>query len=123
MSWENIIKLHNDGHLIGCHGMNHERLSSKLTNKQLYDEIFYSKQLLEKKLNTKIKTFCWIGGERWAYSSSAHKMIKISGYKFPKDRVTRGNSNKPYIVGDNHKLKSYLPNLDLVWSPSPWVRN
>ena len=54
---------------------------------------------------------------------AAHKMIKISGYKFPEDRVTRGNSNKPYIVGDNHKLKSYLPNLDLVWSPSPWVRN
>jgi peptidoglycan/xylan/chitin deacetylase (PgdA/CDA1 family) len=82
MSWANIKKLHNNGHTIGCHGMNHVRLSSKLTKIQLYDEILNSKQFLEKKLNTKIETFCWIGGERWAYCRSAHSIIKKAKYKY-----------------------------------------
>ena len=111
MSWENIIKLHNDGHLIGCHGMNHERLSSKLTNKQLYDEIFSSKQLLEKKLNTKIETFCWIGGERWAYCSSAHKIIKKAKYKYSFTTCAQ-----PYNPLKDDKLKIHRFNIETSFS-------
>ena len=49
---------------------------------------------------------------------AARKMLAESGFEFPSTRVLPGNSNKPYIVGDNFKLISYFPNLELLWQPS-----
>ena len=82
MTWKDIINLKNSGHIIGSHGMNHIRLSDRLNQKKVNYEISTSKKFLEKKLKTKIETFCWIGGERWAYSFNAHKAIKKANYKY-----------------------------------------
>jgi nucleoside-diphosphate-sugar epimerase len=53
---------------------------------------------------------------------AAVTMLESSGYKLPLDRVTHGNSEYPYIVGDNSKLKAALPNLILKWNPSRLLR-
>jgi nucleoside-diphosphate-sugar epimerase len=53
---------------------------------------------------------------------AAIRMLEGSGYKLPLDRVTYGNSEYPYIVGDNSKLKAALPNLILKWNPSQLFR-
>ena len=50
--------------------------------------------------------------------SAARKMLEVRGLPFPTERILRGKSDNPYIVGDNSKLTSYLPNLDLSWAPS-----
>lgn len=49
---------------------------------------------------------------------AARKMLVESGFEFPSARVLSGNSDRPYTVGDNSKLISYFPNLDLFWQPS-----
>ena len=49
---------------------------------------------------------------------AAREMLIKSGYEFPSGRLLSGNSSRPYIVGDNSKLISYFPNLELVWQPS-----
>ena len=45
-------------------------------------------------------------------------MLEQSGFKLPKDRIIGGCSDFPYIVGDNSKVKSFIPNLDLTWKPT-----
>lgn len=49
---------------------------------------------------------------------AAKTMLEGSGYELPADKLISGNSDYPYVVGDNSKLKSALPDLNLKWSPS-----
>ncbi len=49
---------------------------------------------------------------------AARKMLTESGFLVPENRIIRGNSSNPVIVGSNRKLKSILPNLALKWTPS-----
>ena len=111
MPWNEIIKLKKSGHTIGCHGMNHIRLSKKLSKVQLYDEIFKSKYFLEKKLKIKIESFCWVGGERWAYSSKAHKMIKEANYKY-----SFMTCAKPYDPIKDDRFKIHRFNIENSFS-------
>ncbi len=50
------------------------------------------------------------------------KMLTESNFEIAESRIHSGNSNLPYMVGDNSKLLSYLPNLGLEWSPSRFER-
>jgi hypothetical protein len=45
-------------------------------------------------------------------------MLEGSGYKLPVNRIVSGNSDNPFVVGDNSKLKAALPDLNLKWNPS-----
>ena len=81
MTWENIIDLDKRGHFIGSHGSNHIRLSEELNSEQLSDEISKSKETIEKKLNKKINSFCWIIGDSKSYTKKASEKIKTSNYK------------------------------------------
>lgn len=49
---------------------------------------------------------------------AAQIMLSGRNLKVPKDRIIRVNSQIPFIVGDNSRLISHLPNLDLKWKPS-----
>jgi len=49
---------------------------------------------------------------------AAKTMLEGSGYKLPTNRIISGNSDYPYVVGDNSKLKAALPDLNLKWNPS-----
>ncbi len=49
---------------------------------------------------------------------AARIMLEQSGFKLPKDRIIGGCSDFPYIVGDNSKVKSFIPDLDLTWKPT-----
>ncbi|MCC5803213.1 polysaccharide deacetylase family protein [Rossellomorea vietnamensis] len=81
MSWDQVKNLQKN-HIIGCHTLTHQRLKSDLDKKTLQKEIFSSKLLFEKKLKEEINVFCWVGGEKEAYSSEASDIIKESNYKF-----------------------------------------
>jgi nucleoside-diphosphate-sugar epimerase len=49
---------------------------------------------------------------------AARTMLEGSGYKLPANQIVSGNSDYPYVVGDNSKLKAALPDLNLKWNPS-----
>jgi len=49
---------------------------------------------------------------------AAQEMIKKSGGVIPSSRIELGVSNNPYVVGDNQRIKSIFPELDLAWNPS-----
>ena len=49
---------------------------------------------------------------------AAYKMLNSNGLEFPAERVFDGNSEVPFIVGDNSKLISIIPNLKLRWQPT-----
>lgn len=49
---------------------------------------------------------------------AANRMLTESGYGIPIDRIKPGNSANPCVVGDNTKLVSALPDLNLEWQPS-----
>ena len=49
---------------------------------------------------------------------AAIRMLQESGYQIPAARILPGNSVNPYVVGDNSKLLSTLPDLSLDWQPS-----
>ena len=65
-----------------CHSYSHPRLSSKLSQAELDQEIKYSKKRLEKTTGGEIDCFAWVGGEEAAYSSAALKKMIQSGYRF-----------------------------------------
>ena len=49
---------------------------------------------------------------------AAREMIKKMGGVIPSGRIELGVSNNPYIVGDNQRLKSIFPELELTWNPT-----
>jgi UDP-glucose 4-epimerase/GDP-4-dehydro-6-deoxy-D-mannose reductase len=51
--------------------------------------------------------------------NAAKIMLTDIGIALPEDRVIRVNSTNPKIIGDNSKLISLLPKLNLIWKPSP----
>ncbi len=80
MTWEEIRDLWGRGHVVACHTMNHKRLSSQLSTRELEVEIVESKAVMEAHLGRPVDIFTWVGGEEWAYSREAHEMITRSGY-------------------------------------------
>ena len=37
------------------------------------------------------------------------------------ENILSGNSKNPYSVGDNSRLTSYFPDIDLKWKPSKFI--
>ena len=80
MTWEEVIDLRRRKHEIVCHSMDHNRLSENLTNNELEREVVYSKTVLENRLNVKISSFAWVGGEEHSYSHKAFTKIVNANY-------------------------------------------
>lgn len=62
MSWQQVKNLHNRGHLIGSHNLDHTDFS-KLENTVVESQIKNNKEILEKKLNYQCKYFAWTFGQ------------------------------------------------------------
>ncbi|BBM81681.1 polysaccharide deacetylase family protein [Candidatus Uabimicrobium amorphum] len=81
MSWSEIKQLARK-HVVGCHTMNHQRLTEDLTDEQYTLEIISAKEILQQKMGKDIDTFCWVGGEEKSYSRKAAMCIREAGYKY-----------------------------------------
>jgi len=62
-------------HIVGCHTGTHVRLSMKLSESQLHDELVTAQQSLQSILGRKVDAFSWVGGEEWAYSDAAARIV------------------------------------------------
>ena len=80
LTWDEVRALDRK-HVIGCHTFSHCRLRPALSDRQLYQEIVASKQILEEKLNHEIRVFAWVGGEESSYSRRAAELIREANYK------------------------------------------
>lgn len=57
-------------------------------------------------------------GQGITVGHAAREMLGPEASAAVVDRMNSGNSDSPVLVGDNSKLRSALPNLDLRWLPS-----
>lgn len=76
MNWEQIKELHSLGFEIGSHSLTHPYLS-KIDPKKAWEEIYTSKVILEDKLGTEIKAFCYPYGD---YNQRIKDMVQRAGY-------------------------------------------
>jgi peptidoglycan/xylan/chitin deacetylase (PgdA/CDA1 family) len=112
VSWEEIREMEERGHIITCHSMFHNRLSDKLSMDELKTEIIGSKNKLERKLQHTIDMFTWVGGEDWAYSKGAFKMMMSAEYKliFCTNCAPITPKNSPFFLQRYHVEPFYKLN-------------
>jgi peptidoglycan/xylan/chitin deacetylase (PgdA/CDA1 family) len=81
LSWADLRRL--DGpHEICCHTFTHRRLGPRLDEAVLALEIDQAKARLEQGLGHRVRGFCWVGGEEWAYSREAAERIRAVGFEY-----------------------------------------
>ena len=81
MSWEEIKQL-DEEHVIVSHTKTHIRLKPGLHTTLLEEEIYGSKERLERKLGHSVDCFGWVGGEISSYDRTAAQIIAESGYRY-----------------------------------------
>jgi peptidoglycan/xylan/chitin deacetylase (PgdA/CDA1 family) len=84
-------------HVVGCHTGTHVRLSKELTETQLRNELSGAKQHLESILGgCRVDSFSWVGGEEWAYSADAARIVAtVFDYAFTTNTsITRPGSSR-----------------------------
>lgn len=67
MTWQQVKDLHNRGHLIGAHTLDHLDLT-KLTADELIYQLAENKKILEKQLNYDCEYFAWTYGQMQFFS-------------------------------------------------------
>jgi peptidoglycan/xylan/chitin deacetylase (PgdA/CDA1 family) len=89
MSWSQVKDLHDRGHLIGSHNLDHYNFA-KLNNEEIVSQLKENKQILEEKLNYKCEYFAWTYGQFQHFPAEAleltekyHKYI-FSGTNYKK---------------------------------------
>jgi len=108
MSWEQIRRL-SQQHVIVSHGQTHRRLTSELTPDELHYEVVVSKNRIEERIGRRCEAFCWVGGEKWAYSSGAARMIASAGYRYA------FMTNSAPIRPCTHPLQLQRTNVEASW--------
>jgi peptidoglycan/xylan/chitin deacetylase (PgdA/CDA1 family) len=95
MSEQQLVAL-SGGHIVGCHTGTHVRLSEQLTDGQLHTELDNAKQHLEAILGRRVDSFSWVGGEEWAYSEAAAKVVtRLFDYAFTTNTcITRAGASR-----------------------------
>jgi peptidoglycan/xylan/chitin deacetylase (PgdA/CDA1 family) len=105
MSWSDIRRMA-EIHEFGCHTWSHKRLTPSLSDEELEDEIPKAKRQLEEKLGRNVRAFCWVGGEEFAYSKNASRVIRKAGFQFS------FMSNSQMIRADTDMLQLQRTNIE-----------
>jgi len=100
-------------HVVGCHTGTHVRLSRELTDGQLHMELDRAKQRLEAILcGRKVDSFSWVGGEEWAYSANAAKIIAtLFDYVFTTNTCVARPGTSRQNIARTHIEASFSPAL------------
>ncbi|MAM27399.1 MAG: deacetylase [Flavobacteriaceae bacterium] len=75
MNWNQIMHLHERGHLIGSHGLDHEDFE-KLSEHEIDFQLKKNKEILEKKLNYTCKYFAWTYGQLQHFPPTALELTE-----------------------------------------------
>lgn len=102
MNWDEVIEI-SKHHDICSHTWNHVRLSDRVPEDELVEEIINSKKNLEDKINREIKGFCWVGGEEYTYSANAYNKIIKAEYSY----VFTSNNSPTFMKSDLHFINRH----------------
>ena len=91
MSWDDLKYLLEDGHLIGAHTINHNKLSNIISEESLNREIIGCGEELKNKLGTQIDHFAYTFGDINSINKRALNVIK-NNYKYCHSAI-RGNNH------------------------------
>lgn len=91
MSWEQVIDLHNRGHVIGSHTLDHVNMA-ELSDEEIVYQLETNKQILEEKLNYNCDYFAWTYGQMQHFPESALKITQ----KYHK-HIFSGTNYKQYF--------------------------
>ena len=80
LDWHEIKQMNNDGISFGAHTKSHPILST-LSDEALYDEIYGSKSIIEKHLNSPVLTFAYPNGQPGDYDDRAKFMLSEAGFQ------------------------------------------
>jgi len=97
-------------HIVGCHTATHVRLSKELNDSQLVAELDRAKQRLHSILGgRKVDAFSWVGGEEWAYSEGAAKVVaRLFDYAFTTNTcIARADTSRLNIARTH--LEAFFP--------------
>jgi peptidoglycan/xylan/chitin deacetylase (PgdA/CDA1 family) len=106
LSWEQLRMLLQAGFSIGSHTVAHPDLS-QLPQDQAWHEISESRKILEKMLNTPVRSFCYPYGK---WSEETHELVREAGYDLACNDVWR----------PEHDLFA-LARVNARYSLSPWI--
>ena len=99
-------------HIVGCHTATHVRLSRELSDSQLHVELDSAKQRLEAILGRKVDAFSWVGGEEWAYSEAAAKVVaNLFEYAFTTNTCIARSGTSRLNIDRAHVEASFAPSL------------
>ena len=98
LSWNGVVELYRNGHMIGGHTTTHTRLSL-LQEREQRDEIVNDKALIESRIGGTLSTFAYPFGQRTDYTSVTGRLLKESkyAYAFTTEGVFASTQN-PYAV-------------------------
>lgn len=77
MTWDEVKKLHQLGATIGSHCKYHICCHENQSKQEVREQIFESKQIIEKKLQTECKYFAYPNGD---YTKESNIFVKEAGY-------------------------------------------
>lgn len=97
VTWDELKELVSLGHTIGSHSMNHKRLSSNISTKELEKEIIGSADMIEDRLGVKVDTI--------AYPFGNIKSIDKRALKIIEKRYTQCFSG---LRGNNYSMENQL---------------
>lgn len=80
LKWEQILRMKAEGLSFGCHTHTHPILSDISLN-DAENEIIYSKEILEKRLNETIKMFAYPLGQRRTFNTSIADLLRKHGFE------------------------------------------
>lgn len=108
LTWEQLKRLSREGCEIAAHGYSHRYLNSRLYHRErdiFKREIFYSKELLERKLGKSVEIFVYPYGVK---SPEAVKALKSAGYRYA-FTVENGTMSLSSAGGDSlYMLPRYM---------------
>lgn len=110
MTWEQVRDLHNRGHFIGSHNLDHTNMA-ELDEHDLNFQIKENKKILEEKLNYKCDYFAWTYGQMQHFSESALEQT-LNCHKY----IFSGTNYKDYFSMDGKVINRR--HLEPFWTKS-----
>lgn len=100
MNWNELKRLSKSKLVtIGCHTSNHKELS-KLSDKDVYKEIFFSRKNIEKKIKKKIYDFAYPYGGKDNFNKKTIKVVKKLKFKTAVTAMCTSwnKDSSPYLI-------------------------
>jgi peptidoglycan/xylan/chitin deacetylase (PgdA/CDA1 family) len=99
-------------HVVGCHTASHVRLSRELSDSQLHIELDNAKRRLEAIVDRNVDAFSWVGGEEWAYSENAARIVaNLFKYAFTTNTCVARRGASRLNIDRAHVEASFEPSL------------